>query len=295
MDRIRCFELRDVGSIPAGPATKIMITRIMCVGQGRVYEAACSLSFDFNLYPKIDSTMIVSVYTADQLKHYWEKFNIDYSKLTFLHDSEIDLPKHWKNHHWYFQQGIKLELLDTLDSDQFVIQDCDLVCLHPFALFNGSLPCFRVEELWNPYQTVYEEAVTELTGLSRVEPYSFVTEIMPYNKSDWLGCKQLIESRFNKDWKTAISNLRPFDETKWLSEYELLGIYKTNLDNKWNINIDNHPVINDWKDFEQANWAIVPTLKFKAKPLKFMRESQAQYIIDFFQNPRSSMDRTNSS
>lgn len=264
----------------------------MCVGQGRVYEAACALSFDHNLYPKVDRTIVASVYTGDQLKTYWERFNIDYTKITFLHDGEINLPAQWMHNHWYLQQGIKLELLNSVDSDQFVIQDCDLVCLKPFVMFNDTKPCFRVEELWNPYQTVYADAIAELIGWTRLNECSFVTEIMPYNKNDWLSCKSAIESKYKTDWKTAILNLRPFDETKWFSEYELLGIYKTNIDTDWNIEWDQHPVINSWQDFEQANWASVPTLKFKAKPLKFMREQQAQYIVDFFKNPRSSMDRT---
>ncbi len=35
----------------------------MMIGAGRIYEAACTLSFDKNLHPTIDQTIIVSPYS----------------------------------------------------------------------------------------------------------------------------------------------------------------------------------------------------------------------------------------
>jgi len=254
----------------------------MCIGQGRAYEAACVLKFDFNISPIIDKTIVVSVYTEEQLKRHWSSFDIDYTRLVFKTDKDIPLPNVWTENHWYKQQAIKLYLLDTVDSDQFLIQDCDLACIKPFTAFVDNNPLFRVEGLWNEYQQIYSGAVYNLIGMDRIIPSSFVTEIMPYNKADWIDCRNLIQDRFKESWLDAIPNLCAFDKIKWFSEYELLGIFKTNKDQNWSVTKDDHPIINSWADFDQADWTNIPTIKFKARPLKFMSELEAHQIINTF-------------
>lgn len=262
-----------------------MITRIMMVGAGRMYEAACTLCFDKNLYPKIDETIIVSPYSFVTLTKEFENFDIDVSNFKFYHDSEL-IEKFnlqaWSLNHWYLQQGIKLSLIDNIDSD-FLIQDCDVFAIRPYHYFVDCNPTFRVEELWNNYQHVYADKVKELIDIDRSIPYSFVTEFMPYLKKDWQSCKKSIEEKHNQPWQEAIINLAPFDDTKWLSEYELLGIYKTNKDQNYQYIIEKtYPEVKTLEELFNIDSNITETIKFKAQPFKYMGQHAALKIKNFF-------------
>ena len=256
-----------------------MLTRIMCVGPSRAYEAAVTLSFDDRIDAHIDQTIIVSSYHESQLKHLWNTFEIDYQHIKFMYDTDVQLLI-WTDHHWYRQQGIKLELLSTIDSDSFLIQDCDVFMLKAYSPFNQG-PVFRVEDLWNNYQTVYADAVEQLIGEVRTVPFSFVTEIMPYYKQDWLDCAALIQRRHGP-WQQSIPAWRKFDESKWFSEYELLGIYKTHVSCEYGMERDVHPRLDTWEDVWETDWHRVPSVKFKSRPLKFMTKSQAQNLVQYF-------------
>ena len=260
------------------------LTRIMCVGPGRLIEAACSLSFDHNILSTIDQTIIVSPCTESHLKQSWQQFNIDYTKLQFVQDSNIPGLNRWTSSGWYLQQGIKLSLLDSIESDYFLIQDCDVFLLDPWTPFDTRIN-FRVEHIWNPQQLVYADAVEQLTGFKRGEDCSFVTEIFPLSKKDWLACSQQITQHTGKDWRDAIPNFHPFDESKWFSEYELLGICKTNLDDNYTVSLDPfHPDVRTWDDVWTADWRSVSVIKCRAQPFKFMDETQAHQAIEFFKN-----------
>ena len=252
----------------------------MCVGQGRAFEAACVLSFDHNIRSTIDQTLIVSPYDGDTLKRWWSNFNIDYSKIKFIADSSIQDLHEWRVDRWYLQQAFKLHLLDTVDSDYFLIQDSDVFCIKSYEPFINGEPHFRVDELQNHQAQVYADGIKQLVGLERSIPYSFVTEIMPYTKDDWLQCKVLIN--LLESWQTKIPNTRPFDNTRWFSEYELLGIVKTHVSHNYSFSVDLSPKISTWADIETTDWSHIPTVKFRSKPLKFMTENQAQWLIKFF-------------
>ena len=73
-----------------------MLTRIMCVGQGRVYETACVLAFDYNIQAKIDQTLIVTPYNESDLKRWWRNFDIDYSKIKFVGDASVQSLQSWR-------------------------------------------------------------------------------------------------------------------------------------------------------------------------------------------------------
>ena len=102
---------------------------------------------------------------------------------------------------------------------------------------------------------------------------------MPYLKQDWIELKQ----KLGGDWKTAIESVAPFDDTKWLSEYELLGIYKSVYDSdNYHYIKDKMPIIYHINQLEELNWSEANVVKFKARPLKGMREQDAHRIIDYF-------------
>jgi hypothetical protein len=256
----------------------------MTIGPGRLYDACCALSFDEFLYPAIDQTIVVTPIDQLFIREKFDQFKVDCSNITFLTDAiareKLDLGE-WKDA-WYFQQGIKLGLLDDLPGD-FLIQDADVFAIQPYQYFKNNQPVFRTEEVWNDYHAVYEDRVNKIIGFERIHNQSYVTEFMPYQKQDWLNLKALIETRHNKPWKDAIRSVDHFDDTKWFSEYELLGIYKSNADSdNYQYIKDNMPVIHHVNQLEQSNWSQANVVKFKARPLKGMREQDAHRIIDYF-------------
>jgi len=249
----------------------------MMIGPGRLNDACCALSFDEFLSPTIDQTVIVSPLSSTDILEKFAQFpHIDQSKLVFKKDSDFDLPG-WDDS-WYKQQGLKFSLLDSLDSD-IVIQDCDVFYIKPWQYIQNGQPVFRTEDVWNDHHAVYEQAVKQLIGAGRVSNESYVTEFMPYLKQDWIELKQ----KLGGDWKTAIESVAPFDDTKWLSEYELLGIYKSVYDSdNYHYIKDQMPIIYHINQLEELNWSEANVVKFKARPLKGMREQDAHRIIDYF-------------
>jgi hypothetical protein len=261
-----------------------MITRILLIGPGRINEAAITLSFDNNLNPLPDVTYIVSPYPQHKLDSVFKEFDLDSTKYTLLDDryfeERYDLSR-WKNDHWYLQQAIKLCALDHFDSDYFLIQDCDQVPLKPFDFFVDGKLNFKVENLWNPYQELYAEMVTKLTGIERTLDYSLVNELMPYSKQDWLALKSLIETRNSCSWLDAVPNARPFEEIKWFSEFELLGMYKTSQTDGWtHYRAVPQPPIDSWEDFFKHDWSQQDTVKFLTQPLKYMDQKSALIVLE---------------
>jgi len=260
-----------------------MITRILLIGPGRINEAAITLSFDNNLNPRPDITYIISPYPQHKLDSVFKEFNLDSAKYTLLDDTyfeeRYDLSR-WKNDHWYLQQGIKLCALDHFDSDYFLIQDCDQVPLKRFDFFVDDKLNFKVENLWNPYQELYAEMVTQLTGITRTLEYSLVNELMPYSKHDWLALKSLIETRSGRSWLDAVPDARPFEEIKWFSEFELLGMYKTSLDGWTHYRAIPQPPIDTWDDFFKHDWSQQDTAKFLTQPLKYMDQNSALMVLE---------------
>lgn len=247
------------------------------IGPGRVNDACCALSFDENLLPIIDQTVIVSPISEQSLLEKFSKFtSIDCSKLVFKKDSEFNLTG-WDDN-WYKQQGLKFSLLDSLDSD-FVIQDADVFYLKPWEFMKDGHPVFRTEDVWNDHHVIYEDAVYKLIGARRLSNESYVTEFMPYLKKDWLKLNQ----KLGGDWQTAIKSVKEFDDTKWLSEYELLGIYKSVFDNdNYHYIKDQMPIFQHIEQLDTLDWSDANVVKFKARPLKGMSEEHAHRIVDYF-------------
>lgn len=262
----------------------------MGIGAGRMYEACCALSFDRFLEPTIDETHIVTVYWFDTLIEQFQKCGIDTSNFIFYTDKEIVEEYNlynWRTNQratdtWYLQQGIKFALLDKLNSD-VLFQDVDVFAIKPYSFFTNEQPVFRTEDVWNNHHAIYNNHVEQLIGVRRKGNESFVTEFMPYKQVDWQSLKALIEQRHNQPWQQAIYNLAPFDETMWLSEYELLGIYKSVIDNdNYHYTKDFTPQFHRIEQLEEFSWHEANVVKFKDRPLKYMGEHDSLTIIDYF-------------
>jgi hypothetical protein len=266
-----------------------MITRILLIGPSRINEAAITLSFDNNLNLVPNKTYIISPYPQHKLDSVFADFKLDPSKYILLDDiyfeNYYDLSR-YKHDHWYYQQALKLCAFDHFDSDYFLLQDCDQVPLKQFNFFVDDKLNFKAENLWNPYQELYAEMVEKLTGLKRVLNYSLVNELMPYSKQDWNGLKELLEERNQCSWLDAIPNIRELGEPKWFSEFELLGIYKTNQPSGWAYyNAVPQPAINTWEDFFNHDWTKQDTIKFLTQPLKYMDIASAKLVLAHLKNP----------
>ena len=254
-------------------------TRIMCVGPNRINEAMATLKFDYRIYPQVDHTYIISPYSAEEFSNLFGEFNINAENFTILGDDYFDQYydlTRWSHDNWYKQQAFKLCALDHIDSEYFLIQDCDLILLKPYSMWISDNLNFKAEPLWNDYHIVYADMVEKITGLKRVVNCSLVNELMPYSKSDWMALKELIG-----DWLNVIPNTRAFDDSKWFSEYELLGIYKTNQDGWTYFSNTSQPPINTWEDFYSINWHNYSAVKFHTRPLKFMNKEEAHKVVEF--------------
>jgi hypothetical protein len=255
------------------------LARFMCVGPSRINEAMVTLSFDHRIYPRLDKTYIISPYGGNEFRRLFKEFNINDQNFEILpedyFDQHYDLSR-WKQDNWYKQQAFKLCALDHFDSEYFLIQDSDLVLLKPYSVWSNGNLNFKAEPLWNDHHTVYADMVEKILGLKRAIPYSLVNELMPYSKQDWQALKAIIG-----DWLNVIPNIRVFDDSKWFSEYELLGIYKTNQTGWCHFVNVSQPPIHTWDDFYNTNWRNQYSIKFHARPLKFMTVEEAHEVIRF--------------
>jgi hypothetical protein len=253
----------------------------------RINEAMASLSFDYRIFPQLDHTYIFSPYTEQDFLTLFSEFNINSQHFTILPDTYFDQYydlDRWLYSNWYKQQALKLCALDHFDSDYFLIQDCDLIVLEPYSIFNGGHLNFKAESLWNEHQKIYADMIKQIIGLDRKIPYSLVNELMPYKKTDWQALKEHIENVHQTSFLDAIPNVRPFDNVNWFSEYELLGIWKTNQSALWTyFSSPSQPSINSWDEFYTVDWKKYNSVKFHAPPLKHMSIQHAKDLVKFLQ------------
>jgi hypothetical protein len=265
-----------------------MITRIMCIGKNRINEAMATLSFDYRIFPQLDHTYIFSPHPQSEFQTLFNEFNINSQHFTILPDTYFDRYydlSQWTYSNWYKQQAFKLCALDHFDSDYFLIQDCDLILLKPYTIFNSGKLNFKAELLWNDHQTIYADMVKMIIGLDRKIPFSLVNELLPYKKTDWQALKEHIENLHQTTFLDAIPNVRSFDETNWFSEYELLGIWKTNQSLLWTyFSNSSQPRIDSWEDFYSINWTNFSSLKFHSPPLKHMSNLEAKDLVKFLRD-----------
>jgi hypothetical protein len=260
----------------------------MCVGPKRINEAMVTLSFDYNLTIKPDKTIIISPYSVEKFRSLFVQFDIDYDNITIISDGYFeqyyDLTI-WSKDNWYKQQAFKLCALDHFDSEHFLIQDCDIALIKPYSMFVEEKINFKAEDLWNPHQHIYGKMISDILDIPRTLEISLVNELMPVIKEDWNLLKQIVENRYQTDFLSAIAKAKPLDDTKWFSEYELLGMFKMFKDNNWtHFMTVSQPPINTWDDFYNANWANQDTVKFHVQPLKFMSIDEAHKVVEFLKN-----------
>lgn len=205
----------------------------MPVGAHRIGNACLTLQFDHNL-DQFDNTYIVSPLPGDRLQKVFERYNINTTGFVYLTDQDlIDAYPQINNWYltndyrgsWLFQQALKLACIDHVDADLVFVQDADTWCSQPYSCtVNDQLNLFYQPNL--DHQWGYYKASENLTGLPRPYPHSFVSDMMPVFKRDWIALRDRIINTFSGHWLDTIIDQTPWDHVagvKWFSEYELLA------------------------------------------------------------------------
>lgn len=207
--------------------------RIVPVGAHRIGNACLSLQFDLNL-DQFDNTYIVSPLPGSRLQKVFEHYNINTTGFVYLTDQDL-INSYPQINNWYltndyrgswlFQQALKLASIDYVDADLVFVQDADTFCTQPYScLVDQELNLFyqpNISHHWG-----YYKAAENLTGLPRPYPHSFVCDMMPVLKKDWLSLRNQITSTFSGHWLDTVIDQTPWDYSagvKWFSEYELLA------------------------------------------------------------------------
>ncbi len=216
------------------------VARVLFLARYRVPHAAFALQWDHNLLG-IDSTVIASPMTQDELEPVWERYGIDSTKFQYVNDQEI-YQRYPEVNNWVFegdyrgwwlrQQAIKLAYLDLLEHDVVLMHDADTFMIEPYTPYaNGKL---NLLSLLDTVQGSYNGVFEAITGIPHPSPHCFVTELCAVRKSDFVALRQHLQQRWpDKKWLDAIIEAVPGMPTvppwgngniiKWFSEYELLG------------------------------------------------------------------------
>ena len=207
--------------------------RIIPVGGHRIGNACLSLQFDHNL-DHFDQTYIVSPLAGDRLQKVFERYNINTVGFVYILDQDlITLYPQINNWYltndyrggWLYQQAVKLACLDYVDADLVFVQDADTFCAQPYScLIDNELNLFY--EPNSSHAWGYYKAAENLTGMPRPYPHSFVCDMMPVFKRDWITLRDRITATFPEHWLDSVIDQTPWDYVdgvKWFSEYELLA------------------------------------------------------------------------
>ena len=251
--------------------------RIMPVGAHRIGNACLTLQFDRNL-DQFDNTYIVSPLPGARLQKVFERYNINTTGFVYLTDQDlIDVYPQINNWYltneyrgsWLFQQALKLACIDYVDADLVFIQDADTWCSQPYScLVEHELNLFyqpSVSHHWG-----YYKACENLTGLPRPYPHSFVCDMMPIFKRDWISLRNQISNTFSGHWLDAVIDQTPWDHVagvKWFSEYELLA---------------------QWSIYQNPDIVLTPQHRFEFKKLETLTHCDfpAQYNVVSDKNPK---------
>lgn len=182
--------------------------RLMFIGPQRVTDAIISLQFDRNVLGCDHTYIYYGGSKHHRLDSVLQRYNIDTSKFTFLHDT--DLPAVSKQYGaWIYQQLLKLQALE-IHKGQVLIQDSDSFMLEPYCAFKDNKPQHLVVKNRTLTPADYYDYVQTFLRIERQTPHSFITEFMPVDTTQWHCDIEKLCSMFTK-------------KQIWFSEYELIG------------------------------------------------------------------------
>ena len=144
----------------------------------------------------------------------------------------------------------------------------------------------RIEANRGEFNDIYDMESTAFLGLPKSIPHTYVSEFLPYHKEDWLSLKNHIETKHGKSFLSAIANHKTIDHGfKWLSEYEILGIWIENSDRPHYLELQdfwpkNKRSLDDMLGDNIKQALDYDVIKFRQRPLKFIGMHDASMIID---------------
>jgi len=209
----------------------------MTVGMQRLGNAILTLHFDHYITPRPHKTIILTCLPVDYVQAALHTYFPDRNDIEVVADQVLESQypniESWRDPRqergtWLKQQALKLSAIDCFDSDVFLIHDPDTFCIRPYQYINNDrLNLFAMSNTsqYIGYYTVIENAL----AIDRQTTACFVSEIMPVFKTDWISCKQRIETTTQQSWLLGLIENVPLEafgryrQVKWFSEYELLG------------------------------------------------------------------------
>jgi hypothetical protein len=212
------------------------IARALFVGSYRLANACISLKFDNHLLG-IQQTYVFSNFKTEYIKSVFQNHEIDISNFIFVNDAElVKQNKKILNWRWHpdlgsrrthlMQQGYKFTALDYIDADIILIQDADIFCIQDYQCWTDQLNIFGIypgDAIVKDRPGFYKH-LEILMGIPRQTEFSFINDIMPVQKKDWISMKEAIETKFSDNWLSAIYNSIPIsDGSQELCEYEILA------------------------------------------------------------------------
>lgn len=246
---------------------EMTLVRAIFLHTSRVNDLLLTLKFDKYLCPAADTTYIfygphwpcdngdMSLSLEQYLTQLFIQHEIDSTKFVILPDWHLwkatSLPVDiYQFGGWISQQFIKLLVLDFLEYDYILIQDCDTFSIRPYCWINSEQ--INMYGLLNTsHSDEYYQYITDFTGYSRQTTHCLISEFMPTSKTNWNKLKDCIEKKFSMHWIHAIykefsKHQENFSNQQiWFSEYELLG--------NWNLICSNKNQIIEQKRFELRN------------------------------------------
>lgn len=203
----------------------IYLERLLFVGPGKAAESILTLKTDHHIQPTPFKTTVYSP-TVNLLDTY-EQFGIDVENFELVLDHQVpnyDRIKHLDP--WLRQQFIKLLAVDSTATAYNIIQDADMMLTAPYRPFNIGYPNPFILENQTP-EPEYSELAELFTGIPRQTAHSFVNDLMPLMKGDWLFMRKQIEERSQRPWlDTLLDEINRRVEQKGyanFSEYEMIG------------------------------------------------------------------------
>ena len=252
----------------------------MCVGEGRYIEAVLTLNATNMIEPAPRLTYVITCWRPEKARNLFISAGLNDemdNNIKFIYERDWDvhhpmLSTIRSKSHWFYQQALKFTALEIIDSDAFLIQDCDIVPLRTYQPFIDGVPNVRVESHTSSYQDLYVKEATAFLGIGKNYDRSYVSELFPYLKKDYECLKAHVLSMHKTDLLTALHRHGPMesDSIKWLSEYEILGIWKDHCDPSW---IKEE----QWFTTLEFNPSVI---KFRMRPSKFMSFDQIENTKD---------------
>lgn len=139
---------------------------------------------------------------------------------------------------WYWQQFLKIDAVIKDSNERQIIWDADCVPLTEIELFDGQgLPVYmRATE----FHGTYFDAIERLTGLKRIQDFSFVIPGFPIFSTWMEELIDEIEQSHGVPWFRAIMMTTDFSQRSGFSETETMGTWIANRKpNQWTTSV--HP------------------------------------------------------